>query len=106
GRRFELRQANLSISRQGVARGIHFSDVPPGQAKYVTAMSGSALDFVVDLRLGSASFGRWDSVELTAAARNAVFVPEGFGHAFVATADNTAVAYLTTDVYRPGADRT
>lgn len=106
GRRFELRQANLSISRDRVARGIHFSDVPPGQAKYVTVLSGSGRDIVVDLRVGSDTFGRWDAVDLTACARSAVFMPEGIGHAFIATADDTSLAYLTTDTYRPEGDRT
>lgn len=106
GRRFELRQANVSTSRARVARGIHFSDVPPGQAKYVTTLGGAGVDFVVDLRVGSDSFGAWDSVRLGGAALSAVFVPEGFGHAFVATEDGTSLVYLTTDVYRPSGEGT
>jgi len=105
GRAFDLQQANLSVSAADVVRGIHFSDVPPGQGKYVVAMSGHVTDYVVDLRVGSPSFGAWDLVELDAERRSAVFIPEGVGHAFWARTDAT-VAYLTTDVYKPAHDRT
>lgn len=106
GRRFDLAQSNLSVSAAGVARGIHYSDVPPGQAKYVTVVSGAGVDFVVDLRVGSPTFGRSDRIDLSAENRVAVFIPEGFGHAFVSLEDGTAINYLTTDVYKPLADRT
>jgi dTDP-4-dehydrorhamnose 3,5-epimerase len=106
GRRFDLVQSNLSVSARGVARGLHYSDVPPGQAKYVTVVVGAGLDIVVDLRIGSPTFGRSDSVELSSANRKAVFIPEGLGHAFIALTDDAAINYLTTDVYRPAADRT
>ncbi len=101
GRRFDLRQSNVSLSRRGVARGIHFADVPTGQAKYVTVVAGSILDFVIDIRVGSPTFGRWDSVALDDVTRGAVFLPEGFGHLFVAMSESATVHYLTTDVYRP-----
>ena len=52
-----LKQANLSVSRRGVVRGIHYADVPPGQAKYVTVVSGRGIDYVIDLREGSPAFG-------------------------------------------------
>jgi dTDP-4-dehydrorhamnose 3,5-epimerase len=104
GRRFELRQGNTSISRRGVARGVHFADVHEdggAQAKYVTALVGSVIDFIVDIRVGSPTFGRWDSVELTDANRKAVFLSEGLGHLFVATSETATVNYLVNDVYRP-----
>jgi dTDP-4-dehydrorhamnose 3,5-epimerase len=106
GRRFDLRQANMSVSGAGVARGIHVSDVPPGQAKYVTAVSGSVTDYLIDLRVGSATFGEWEAIELDTVTRSAVFIPEGVGHAFVVEGASATVAYLTTDVYKPEADRT
>jgi dTDP-4-dehydrorhamnose 3,5-epimerase len=106
GRRFDLRQANMSVSGAGVARGIHVSDVPPGQAKYVTAVSGSVTDYLIDLRVGSATFGEWEAIELDTVTRSAVFIPEGVGHAFVVEGSSATVAYLTTDVYKPEADRT
>jgi dTDP-4-dehydrorhamnose 3,5-epimerase len=102
GRSFDLRQSNLSVSKRGVVRGIHFADVPLGQAKYVTAVAGSVTDFIVDLRVGSPTFGEWDSVELDDVSRRCVFIGEGLGHLFVATSESATVSYLTTDVYRPG----
>ena len=65
------RQANPSVSKRGVVRGIHFADVPPRQAKYVTATSGAVLDFVIDIRVGSPTFGAWDSVLLDDVDRRA-----------------------------------
>lgn len=97
----ELRQANTSVSGRGVLRGIHFADVPRGQAKYVTALYGAVLDFVVDIRVGSPTFGRWDSVLLDDADRRAVFLSEGLGHAFIALTEGAVVSYLVSDVYRP-----
>ncbi len=104
GHPLELRQANASISKRGVLRGIHFADVGPGQAKYVMAASGSVIDFVVDLRVGSPTFGTWDSVLLDAVDHRAVYIAEGLGHAFVALEDDTTVTYLVSDVYRQNAE--
>lgn len=101
GHPFMLKQSNVSVSRKGVLRGIHFADVPPGQAKYVTAVSGSAIDFVVDLRTGSPTFGQWDSVLLDAVDRRAVYVGEGLGHAFLSLEDSTTISYNCNDVFRP-----
>lgn len=106
GRRFDLRQANLSVSRRGVLRGVHFSDVPPGQAKYVIAVTGEVLDIVVDLRVGSPTFGESDAVRLDDRTRRGLFIGEGIGHAFVVLSEGATVCYLTTDVYRPEHDRT
>ncbi|MDP3207837.1 MAG: dTDP-4-dehydrorhamnose 3,5-epimerase [Rhodoglobus sp.] len=105
GHSLDLRQANTSVSRRGVVRGIHFADVPPGQAKYVTVTHGSVLDFVVDLRVGSPTFGTWDSVLLDAVDRRAVYIPEGLGHAFVALSDEATATYLVSDTYNPGVER-
>ncbi|RKS68619.1 dTDP-4-dehydrorhamnose 3,5-epimerase [Motilibacter peucedani] len=102
GRPFRLRQANVSVSRLGALRGVHFADVPPGQAKYVTCLSGSVLDVVVDLRVGSPTFGRWDAVELDDVSRRAVFLSEGLGHGFVARTDGAVVSYLCSEGYAPG----
>lgn len=101
GYSFSLAQANLSRSTKGTVRGIHFADIPPGQAKYVTCVQGSIIDYIVDIRVGSPTFGQWDSAELSASSRNAVFLEEGLGHAFCALEENTTVAYLVTDLYRP-----
>jgi dTDP-4-dehydrorhamnose 3,5-epimerase len=101
GYSFNLAQANLSRSAKGTVRGIHFADVPPGQAKYVTCVRGAIIDYIVDIRVGSPTFGQWDSVEVTASSRNAVFLEEGLGHAFCSLEDDTTVAYLVSDIYRP-----
>ena len=101
GRRLDLRQANLSVSHRGVLRGIHFADTPPGQAKYVTVPRGAILDYAVDLRVGSPTFGAWESVRLDDVERHALFLEEGLGHAFVALEEDTVVSYLVSSVYHP-----
>jgi dTDP-4-dehydrorhamnose 3,5-epimerase len=102
GRSVDLRQANTSVSKRGAVRGIHFADIPRGQAKYVTALHGAVLDFVVDIRVGSPTFGKWDSVLLDTTDRRAIFLSEGLGHCFVALTDDATVSYLVTDTYSPG----
>ena len=102
GYRMDVAQANCSVSRRGVIRGIHFSDVPPGQAKYVTCASGAILDVVVDLRVGSPGFGRWQAVPLDDQTRRALYISEGLGHAFVALSDQATVLYLCSTPYAPG----
>jgi dTDP-4-dehydrorhamnose 3,5-epimerase len=104
GRRADIVQGNLSTSARGTVRGLHFADVPPGQAKYVTVVAGAVTDVLVDLREGSPAFGRVEHVELEAASHRAVFVPEGVGHLFVVTSESATVCYLTTDVYRPASE--
>ncbi|GEL95846.1 dTDP-4-dehydrorhamnose 3,5-epimerase family protein [Cellulomonas composti] len=101
GHRFDLHQANVSVSAAGVLRGVHFADVPPGQAKYVTCVAGAVLDVVVDLRVGSPTFGRWDSVLLDDVGHRAVYLSEGLGHAFLSLADGSTVVYLCSAPYAP-----
>ncbi|WP_305093439.1 dTDP-4-dehydrorhamnose 3,5-epimerase family protein [Prescottella sp. R16] len=101
GRHLDLQQANCSVSAAGVLRGIHFADVPPGQAKYITCVTGAVLDVVVDLRVGSPTFGQWDSVLLDDTDRRAVFVSEGLGHAFLSLEDGSTVVYLCSTGYAP-----
>jgi len=98
----ETAQANCSVSRRGVIRGIHFSDVPPGQAKYVSCVQGAILDVVVDIRVGSPSYGRWEAVRLDDESRQALFISEGLGHAFTALSDQATVIYLCSTPYAPG----
>jgi dTDP-4-dehydrorhamnose 3,5-epimerase len=102
GHGFGLAQANCSVSRAGTLRGIHFAQLPPSQAKFVTCVQGAALDVVVDLRVGSATFGQWDAVLIDDAERRAVYLPEGLGHAFLALEDHTVVNYLCSAPYAPG----
>ncbi len=101
GQRLELAQANISTSAAGVVRGIHFAQVPPGQAKYVTCPSGAVLDVVVDLRVGSATFGRHETVELDDEERAAVYLSEGLGHGYMALEDGSVFAYLCSASYAP-----
>nr|WP_062136372.1 dTDP-4-dehydrorhamnose 3,5-epimerase [Demequina aestuarii] len=101
GRPFPVAQGNCSVSGAGVLRGIHYADVPPGQAKYVTCVRGAVLDVVVDLRIGSATFGRWDAVALDDTGRGAVLISEGLGHAFVAFEDHSTVMYLCSTPFAP-----
>ncbi|MGV4980621.1 dTDP-4-dehydrorhamnose 3,5-epimerase [Streptomyces sp. NPDC001709] len=97
----QLLQANCSVSRRGVLRGIHFADVPPGQAKYVTCVRGAVLDVVVDIRVGSPTYGQWEAVRLDDGNRRAVFLAEGLGHAFMALTDDATVVYLCSAGYAP-----
>ena len=101
GHAFDLQQANCSVSAAGVVRGIHFADVPPGQAKYVTCATGAVLDIVVDIRVGSPTFGRWDSVLLDDVSRRAIYLPEGVGHAFMSLEDGSTILYLCSSGYAP-----
>lgn len=101
GHAFVVRQTNISVSRAGALRGLHYADVPPSQAKYVTALAGEFLDVVVDLRVGSPTFGAHDVVRLDTTSRRSVYVPEGVGHMLVCLSDGTAL-YLCSEVFTPG----
>lgn len=101
GREFEVAQGNLSKSKKGVVRGIHFSLAPLGQAKWISCASGSLWDVVVDLRPNSLTFGRWDAHELRAGDGRSIFVSEELGHAFLALEGDTIIAYLLSTPYSP-----
>ncbi|MGB7820456.1 MAG: dTDP-4-dehydrorhamnose 3,5-epimerase [Ornithinibacter sp.] len=101
GHRPDIVQTNVSVSARGTVRGIHFADVPPGQGKYVTALTGSLVDYVVDVRVGSPTFGQWEAVTLDTVDRRAVYLSEGLGHAFCALEDDTTAMYLCTASYDP-----
>ena len=104
GRSFTVVQANHSVSQRGTLRGVHFADVPPGQAKYVYCPRGAVLDVIVDVRVGSPTFGRSTAVQLDETDRRGVFISEGLGHAFCALAEDTSVAYLVSSTYNPTAE--
>lgn len=97
---FPVAQVSRNVSRRGVVRGIHYTLTPPGTAKYVYCAGGRVLDLVVDLRVGSPTFARWDAVELAADTGRAVYFPPGVGHAFVALEDDSVVCYLLSAEYR------
>ena len=99
-------QSNHSVSRRGVIRGVHYADVPPGQAKYVYCPRGALLDIVVDVRVGSPTFGAHEAVVLDAGSYRAVYLSEGLGHAFCALEDDTVASYLCSTPYAPAIERT
>jgi dTDP-4-dehydrorhamnose 3,5-epimerase len=101
-----LAQANHSVSARGALRGVHFASVPPGQAKYVYCPAGRLLDVVVDLRVGSPTFGVHDAVVLDSEQPRAVYLAEGLGHAFLSLADGTSVTYLVSTGYDPAREFT
>jgi dTDP-4-dehydrorhamnose 3,5-epimerase len=104
GHPLQLVQTNHSTSRRGVLRGIHYADVPPGQAKYVYCPRGAFLDVIVDIRVGSPTFGQWDAVRLDEDDRRAVYISEGLGHAPLALTDDAALIYLCSTGYNPGGE--
>jgi dTDP-4-dehydrorhamnose 3,5-epimerase len=106
GHRLDVRQANCSVSAAGVLRGLHFAQLPPSQAKYVTCLSGSVFDVVVDIRVGSPTFGHWDSVLLDDRDHRSVYLSEGLAHGFVALQDNSTVMYLCSAEYNPQREHT
>lgn len=106
GHHLDVRQANCSVSSAGALRGLHFAQLPVGQAKYVTCLSGSVFDVVVDIRVGSPTFGRWDSVLLDDRNRKSVYLSEGLAHGFLALQANSTVMYLCSAEYNPGREHT
>jgi dTDP-4-dehydrorhamnose 3,5-epimerase len=101
GRDFRVVQANTSLSKKGVIRGIHFSVAPEGQAKWVKCLSGEIWDVVVDLRPESPTFKQWESIRLSAKSGEAIVISEGLGHGFLATKDETVVSYLLSSYFSP-----
>jgi dTDP-4-dehydrorhamnose 3,5-epimerase len=106
GHRFDLRQANCSVSAAGVLRGLHFAQLPPSQAKYVTCLRGAVFDVAVDIRVGSPTFGEWDSVLLDDSDRRSIYISEGLAHGFLALHDNSTVMYLCSAGYDPDREHT
>jgi dTDP-4-dehydrorhamnose 3,5-epimerase and related enzymes len=104
---FELTvaQVNQSVSRRGVIRGVHWADVPIGQAKYVYCPRGAVLDVIVDLRVGSPTFGRYEVIRLDSVDHRAVYIAEGLGHAFVALEEESLVSYYCSTRYAPARER-
>jgi dTDP-4-dehydrorhamnose 3,5-epimerase len=101
GRDFKIKQTNTSSSTKGSVRGIHFAMVPPSQAKLVQCQRGSIRDYVIDIRVGSPTFGKFEVVELSESSASAVFIEEGLAHAFVALENHTVVTYYVTEKYNP-----
>lgn len=100
-KRFDLAQANCSISQKGVLRGIHFTSMAPGQSKFVTVLGGKVLDVIVDLRQNSPTFKKWEFITLDSQNPLSVFIPWGVGHGFLALEDNSVFVYLCDQRYNP-----
>jgi dTDP-4-dehydrorhamnose 3,5-epimerase len=101
GQDFGIEQANISLSSAGTLRGIHYSIAQRGQAKWITCVSGSVQDVIVDIRPESKTFGQWIGVELKGDSGKAILISKGLGHSFLALEDNTAVAYLISTPFSP-----
>ena len=101
GRDFQINQSNFSVSKKGVIRGIHFSVGDFMQSKFVTCVSGSILDVVVDLNPTSATFGEWVSTELSEKNGKSIHIGPGLGHAFIAMENNSIVVYSQTTFFNP-----
>jgi dTDP-4-dehydrorhamnose 3,5-epimerase len=104
GHPLTVKQANHSVSARGTLRGVHFAEVPPGQAKYVYCTRGAVLDVVIDIRVGSPTFGVSDAVRLDDVDRRGIYLAEGLGHAFLALTDDANVTYLCSEPYNPGGE--
>jgi len=98
-------QDNFSVSRKNVVRGIHYQVIQP-QGKLVRVTHGAALDVAVDLRRSSPAFGQHVAVELSGENGQMLWIPAGFGHAFLALSEGVGFAYKTTDYYCPAGERT
>jgi 5-epimerase len=98
---FPVAQTSHSKSARGVLRGLHFTRTPPGGAQYVYCPHGEILDIVVDLRIGSPTFGQVDTVLLDQRDFRAVYFPVGVGHAYVALRDDSVVSYVLSAPYVP-----
>lgn len=105
GHPLQVAQTNHSASRRGAVRGVHFALLPPGQAKFVYVPRGAALDIVVDIRVGSPTFGRYDAVRLDDRDFRAIYLSEGLGHCAVALEEDTVLSYLCSMPYVPAREK-
>lgn len=96
---FDIHQANFSLSRRGVVRGLHYSLAPQGQAKLVTCAHGDVVDVIVDVRVGSPTFARVETVHLSAEAGRSVLLPVGVAHGFCVTSEFGALTYLLSSPF-------
>lgn len=101
GHALDVAQVNCSVSHRGTIRGVHGVAVPPGQARYITCVHGAVLDIVVDVRVGSPTFGRYAVVQLDDRTRHALYIAEGLGHGFAALSEQATVVYLCSSSYNP-----
>ncbi|HYE37890.1 dTDP-4-dehydrorhamnose 3,5-epimerase [Methylocaldum sp.] len=99
----EFVQDNVSLSRKGILRGLHFQNPGP-QGKLVQALQGEVFDVAVDIRVGSPTFGRWFGALLSEENHHQLYVPEGFAHGFCVVSETALFSYKCTDFYNPSAE--
>jgi len=104
-RKFEVQQSNTSVSHKGTLRGIHYALNVPSQAKYIQCLHGCIEDFIIDIRLGSPTFGKFQSIKLEASNPQAIFIEEGLAHAFVSLLDNSIVTYNVNQIFNPSNEK-
>jgi dTDP-4-dehydrorhamnose 3,5-epimerase len=97
-------QENQSFSIRNVVRGLHFQRPPYSETKLVRALAGRVVDVFVDLRKGSATYGQWESIELSAENQIAVYIPRGFAHGFCTPDAQALIAYKVDSLYAPEAE--
>lgn len=98
-------QDNVSFSRRGVLRGLHYQEPNP-QGKLVSVLRGEVFDVAVDIRVGSETFGRWTGHVLSTENGHQLYVPAGFAHGFVVLSDDAVFSYKCTDYYHPKGEET
>lgn len=101
---FQLAESYYSISKKNVLRGMHFQTPPNDHEKIVYCSHGSALDVIIDIRKSSATFGKFTAIELNSTQPNAIYIPKGFAHGFLALSDNCMMHYLVSSVHNPEND--
>jgi dTDP-4-dehydrorhamnose 3,5-epimerase len=96
-------QDNISFSKRGALRGLHFQ-YPQSQGKLVQVLSGEVVDVAVDIRKGSPTFGQWISEVLSGANHRQMYIPPGFAHGYCVTSETAVFSYKCTDFYNPGSE--
>lgn len=102
---YALRQINTSVSKKNVVRGLHFQQEPHAQAKVVQVVDGEVFDVAVDIRKGSATFGKWVGEILSAENKNMLYIPKGFAHGFSVLSESAQVIYFCDAEYKKEAER-
>ncbi len=99
-----FKQDNLSFSKHGVLRGLHYQKDPKAQGKLVSCLKGAIFDVAVDIRRGSPTYGKWVGLELSAKNHYMLYIPPGFAHGFVVLSNEALVLYKCTEEYAPKAE--
>lgn len=104
GHRVDFVQDNHSRSARGVLRGLHYQRPPHAQGKLVRVVAGAVFDVAVDIRPGSATFGRWFGLELSGENQRQLWLPAGMAHGYLVTSEQADFVYKTTDYYAPASE--